>query len=71
MAATRNTHCRVIVAFEPREVTLTLVDSNGTVIDEERFGLVSGASDIQPRSVAIDVWNLLYQCANDAINGDE
>jgi hypothetical protein len=47
------------------------VDSNGTMLDEDRFGLAKGAPPILPKSVARDVYQLLYQCANDAVNGDD
>lgn len=69
--AERNTHCRVIVAVDEREVVLTLIDSNGTMLDEDRFGLSRGSPPIHPKSVARDVYQLLYQCANDAVNGDD
>ena len=68
---TKNTHCRVIVAVDDREVVLTLVDSNGTRLDEDRFGLRKGSPPIIPRSVARDVYQLLYQCASDATLGDD
>lgn len=72
MASQKNTHCRVIVSIDPREVVLSLIDSNGERIEEDRFGLSAGSVDIQPRSVAGDVYQLLYQCANDAVNsGDD
>jgi len=69
--ATKNTHVRVIVSVDDREVVLTLVDSNGTRLDEDRFGLRKGSPPIVPSSVARDVYQLLYQCASDATLGDD
>jgi hypothetical protein len=69
--ANKNTHVRVIVAVDEREVVLTLVDSNGTRLDEDRFGLTKGSPPIVPRSVARDVYQLLYQCASDATLSDD
>ena len=69
--ATKNTHVRVIVSVDEREVMLTLVDSNGTRLEEDRFGLSKGSAPIAPRSVAKDVYQLLYQCASDATLGDD
>jgi hypothetical protein len=69
--AQKNTHCRVIVAVDEREVVLTLVDSNGTRLDEDNFGLRKGSPPIDPRAVARDVYQLLYQCASDATLGDD
>lgn len=69
--ALKNQHCRVIVAVDEREVILTLVDSNGTKLDEDTFGLKRGSPPIVPRSVARDVYQLLYQCASDATLRDE
>lgn len=70
-AAGKNTHCRVIVSVDEREVLLTLLDSNGTRLEEDRFGLAHGAPPILPKSVARDVYQLLYQCASDATLNDE
>jgi hypothetical protein len=67
----KNTHVRVIVAVDEREVVLTLVDSNGTMLDEDRFGLTKGSPPIVPRAVARDVYQLLYQCASDATLSDD
>lgn len=69
--APKNTHVRVIVSVDEREVVLTLVDSNGTRLDEDTFGLRRGSPPIVPRSVARDVYQLLYQCASDATLGDD
>jgi|LakMenE01Jun11ns_1017448.scaffolds.fasta_scaffold9940549_1 hypothetical protein len=69
--AAKNTHCRVIVSVDDREVVLTLVDSNGTKLDEDHFGLAKGSPPIVPRTVARDVYQLLYQCASDATLGDD
>lgn len=69
--ATKNSHCRVVVLVDEAEVVLTLVDSNGVKLDEDKFGLRRNAPKISPRAVATDVYNLLYQCANDAANSDE
>lgn len=69
--AEKNTHCRVIVSVDEREVMLTLLDSNGTRLDEDRFGLTPGSPPILPRTVAKDVYQLLYQCASDATLRDD
>ena len=69
--ATKNTHVRIIVSFDEREVVLNLVDSNGTMLEEDRFKLFKGAQPIIPRSVAQDVYQLLYQCTSDAFLGDD
>ena len=69
--ATKNTHVRVIVSVDDREVVLTLVDSNGTMLDEDRFGLSRSSPPIIPRTVAKDVYQLLYQCASDATLSDD
>ena len=69
--AAKNTHVRVIVSVDDREVVLTLVDSNGTRLEEDRFGLSKGSPPIVPQSVAKDVYQLLYQCASDATLGEE
>ena len=71
MPPRKNTHCRVVAAIDTREVVLYLLDSNGEMLEEERFGLVPNAPNIDPQFVARDVWNLLYQCAIDALNRDE
>ena len=48
-----------------------LIDSNGERLEEERFSLANGSQDINAKAVASDVFQLLYQCANDAVNGDD
>lgn len=68
---TPRTSCRVIVVFEPRNVTMYLIDGTGTTVDEDAFGLTKTAPNIAPQAVARDVYNLLYQCAVDAIHRDE
>lgn len=67
----KNNHCRVVVLVDSREVVLSLVDSNGDQLEEERFGLSQHVDDISPRSVATDIFQLLYQCASDAVHTDD
>lgn len=69
--APKNIHCRVIVTIGLRDVVLTLVGSDGAKLDEDEFGLRKTAKPIDPQMVARDVYSLLYQCANDAVNNDE
>jgi len=66
-----NKHCRVIVHVDEREVVLSIIDFNGTELEHDAFMLKKAADPIDPRGVARDVYNLLYQCAIDAIHRDE
>jgi hypothetical protein len=63
---------RVVVETHPRGVIVRLVDAGKQVIlEDERFLLPDSDADLPPHEVARDVFNLLYQCANGSINGDE
>jgi hypothetical protein len=64
-------HCRVVVHVDEREVTLSMIDSNGTELENDAFALKKAADAIDPRHVCRDVYNLLYQCATDAVHRDE
>jgi len=67
----RNSHHRVIVLVDEREILLQLIASNGQILDEDKFALRRGAPPIDAKAVALDVFSLLYQCANDGVNGDD
>ena len=67
---TRNQHCRVVVLVDDREIMLQLIAANGQVLEDEKFALRKGAPPIDSRAVCADVFSLLYQCANDGVNGD-
>jgi len=63
---------RVVVETHPRGVIVRLVDAEKqVVIEDERFLLPGDDADLPPKEVARDLFNLLYQCANGSINGDE
>lgn len=70
MAAT--SPVRVIVEIHAREVGIYLYAAGATnpakPLDAERFGLPGDAPDILQAKVGRDVFDLLYQCANDAVN---
>lgn len=60
---------RVVLEVHPRGTILRLVDAKrSAVIEDERFILDRSADDLPPDRVARDVFNLLYQCANDSVN---
>lgn len=62
---------RVVVEIAPREVIISLTDTAGARIEEERFHVSRGFPDVSPPQIGRDVFNLLYQCASDAIHRDE
>ncbi len=62
---------RVVVEISPRQVSLSLTDEAGGRVEYDRFGVEQGYPDIAQVAVGRDVYNLLYQCASDALLGGE
>lgn len=62
---------RVVVEIAERGVTIALVNANGVRVEDERFGLAPQAASILPLAVGRDVFNLLYQCASDAVTASD
>lgn len=68
MAAPEPLH-RVVVEVHRRGVSLRLINAvKGAVVEDERFVLSAESDDLPPDRVARDVFDLLYQCANNSIN---
>lgn len=61
---------RVVVEITPRAVSVALSNDIGVQIESETFTLSRREGDLTPASVGRDVFNLLYQCAADAVHGE-
>lgn len=58
---------RVVFEARPRELSVWWMDSEGNVVDDERFPLEKTQSDVECRRASVIAFSVLYQLVSNSV----